>query len=63
MIRHTFSGTCRKMIDTGKCDSDCCGIVPIPIDIYNKHKDKIVGAEVVEAADRYVVATKGICIP
>jgi len=30
---------CSKYIET--CKAECCGIVPIPLDIFEKHKEKI----------------------
>jgi Fe-S-cluster containining protein len=37
----TFSESCRKLNEEGKCAGDCCGIVPIPTDVWNKSQDKI----------------------
>jgi len=54
---------CKKMHP--KCKAHCCGIVPIPKEIYNSNKDKIVRPphELIEDADCYIPLTAdALCV-
>lgn len=35
-----FGIACQKMVDSGKCNNDCCGPVPIPKETWEKHQGK-----------------------
>jgi len=41
MISKLTHKTCRDVIKSGQCKADCCGVIPIEKEIYNKHKNKL----------------------
>lgn len=62
-----FGKSCRKAIDDGLCNGDCCGCVPFRKSLLDKHSDKI-QKEIdkilpTQYEDEVVVASKdGMCI-
>jgi hypothetical protein len=54
---------CKKMHP--KCQAQCCGVVPIPKDIYNNHQEKIyrVPMAVIEADDHLIPITSDAYCP
>lgn len=33
----SLAANCKKLCDSGKCDAQCCGPVPFPVDAFNKY--------------------------
>jgi len=45
---------CSKCIN--KCKAECCSIVPIPVNIYNKYKNKLKKDLLIYEVDEYIIA-------
>lgn len=58
MKLHPFTKMCSTLIDNGTCTADCCGIIPIPVQLWAEYKNIVD----IEYGD-YVVWKQLIVVP
>ena len=66
-VKMEFTQECRKLIEAKACHADCCGCVPLPLEIYRGNLNHIEDFSIIESEEAvdeevYIITKDGKCI-